>query len=606
MNEQFFAIREIYEKKSVSQRNLAKALDISVGKANQIVSKLKDDGYLKSDGYTLTDKSIDLLKKNKVEAAVILASDVEIRDKSNTHIPVALVNIEKDTTLIERIISCLKEKNINDIYIVVHDMIERYEYLIDQYNINLIYDENERRNNLSKLLKVKNICENKNTYIIDSDVYTEKNPLHEYEIETYVNGVYLQDLGIKYRMIINKSKELISCEKGGVNAYASTHIAYFMKDFSKLFFSLLTKYDIMPSAKDLTYPDVIIRNLDVLPPIYVYPLQVGKYVDVYSIRDIDEARDKDIGSSKFPMEKVAKIFDIKENKITNIEKVSMQDKTFTFSIKDKKHQDKIYKLKHLERRLIKERDIEESKKFYDKLYQYNDFEKVVHEGKDNIIISELYDGERLCDIENNDDRKVILRALKKMHNIKIDDELKAYERDFKAEEMIDNMKNMVNNYRLNDAYKDLMDSIDKIRKVVAYLRGFKRVRSICKIRIDKDDFSYTKSGVKIKNIHTIYVSDPFIDIASLGVLYNYDSDNILKLYDEYNNIIDIDNIASKNMQPKDAKNIVIALASIIYLFKSIEILIKEYTINEKMGDTGFRYYRLFKTCIKRLNSEMII
>ena len=78
MNSQFLILRAIYERPNISQRDLAKKYFISLGKVNQILKELTDDNLLEGSAhYQVTKKGEEVLMTNKVDCAVILATDFE-------------------------------------------------------------------------------------------------------------------------------------------------------------------------------------------------------------------------------------------------------------------------------------------------------------------------------------------------------------------------------------------------------------------------------------------------------------------------------------------------------------------------------------------------
>lgn len=607
MNEEFLTLREIYEKKSVSQRKIAEALDISVGKANKIFSDLKDKKYFESDDTTpiLTKKAIDLVESHKIGTAIILASEKMIVGKKNNFTPAGLTEIA-NVTIIERLINQLKERGINDIHVIAGNDIERYEYLIDLYDIDFRYDKDYGiKDSLSKLLKMKDVLLNNDAYIIDSNVYVEENIFHQYEIEPYINVRFMKDIGTGLRVSTTKTKELVTVEHGGENALALTKISFFDKATSKILINFMEKYNALTSANNFTYIDAIIYNLDIFPPIYIYRLKDNIYREINTSKDLLEIGNVNLDVSKFPLENVAKAMGIRASNIKEIKKIPGDDKVFTCKIIDRKYDDKTYIVSEEIDRMKQYRRFDEEEKLYDMLAPYPDFEKVVYKDKDFLYIKEMYLGERPCDINIENDRKIILRTLKKIHNMRLIDRDEDV-RNLNTENIIDHFTKALEANELIDIYKDMRTSLLKAKKMIFYIRGFKRPRTIIKTYIYKNDFVYTEDGVKIRNAHTICLSDPLIDIAALAVLYNSDIKGIIKLYDEYNAIIDIDNIAMQNILAKDAKNITVAFSALLYLIKSSLALMRQREHPDFIDDTSFNYYRRFKECAKFLDYQKII
>ena len=119
------------------QRRISLMSNYSLGKVNQLVNQLKIKEYVSSEG-TLTSKGRDYLNYHHPKQATILAAGYGLRMVPiNTEEPKGLLEVHGEP-LIERIIKQLHEVGITNIKIVVGFMKEHYEYLIDEYNVDLI------------------------------------------------------------------------------------------------------------------------------------------------------------------------------------------------------------------------------------------------------------------------------------------------------------------------------------------------------------------------------------------------------------------------------------------------------------------------------------
>ena len=68
MNDKLLTLRTIYENEKVSQRDIAREIDISLGKANSIFKELVDEGLIeKNSSYKVTKSGINILENYKVD-----------------------------------------------------------------------------------------------------------------------------------------------------------------------------------------------------------------------------------------------------------------------------------------------------------------------------------------------------------------------------------------------------------------------------------------------------------------------------------------------------------------------------------------------------------
>ena len=156
MNTQEGDILTVLRKKPyVNQRALSTASGHSLGIVNRSLRTLAKEGYLDSQ-IQLTQKAIAEFHDKAPENAVILAAGYGMRMiPINTEMPKGLLEINGEP-LIERIIHQLHEAGITQIYVVVGFMKEQYEYLIDEYDVELVFNpEYTLRNNLHSLRLVR-------------------------------------------------------------------------------------------------------------------------------------------------------------------------------------------------------------------------------------------------------------------------------------------------------------------------------------------------------------------------------------------------------------------------------------------------------------------
>lgn len=111
---------------------------------NQSLAALVREGYLDKE-YTLTDKAVKEIAEKKPKNAIILAAGYGLRMVPiNREIPKGLIEVNHEP-LLERLIKQLHEAGIHRIDVVVGFMKEQYEYLIDQYGVNLIVNRDYGR-----------------------------------------------------------------------------------------------------------------------------------------------------------------------------------------------------------------------------------------------------------------------------------------------------------------------------------------------------------------------------------------------------------------------------------------------------------------------------
>lgn len=139
----------------INQRILAEVSGHSLGIVNRSLKELIKTGYL-DEAIRPTVKAVSEFKEKTPQRAIILAAGFGMRMVPiNTEMPKGLLEVNGEP-LIERIIKQLHEVGINEIYVIVGFMKEKYEYLIDEYDVELVINsEYAAKNNLHSMKLVK-------------------------------------------------------------------------------------------------------------------------------------------------------------------------------------------------------------------------------------------------------------------------------------------------------------------------------------------------------------------------------------------------------------------------------------------------------------------
>ena len=229
--QEYDIMNEIAESGYENQRILTEKTGYSLGKVNQSLNELIQKEYLTKE-YQLTEKAEAEFEKKAPKNAIILAAGYGIRMMPmNREVPKGLIEVNGEP-LIERLIRQLHEAGIFQIDIIVGFMKEQYEYLIDEFQVNLIVNrEYAQYNNLHSLALAKDRISN--TYIIPCDVWCEKNPFSKRELYSWYMVTDLVDDESDVR--VNRKLELVAvdAEKSG---NAMVGIAYILEDEAKLLF----------------------------------------------------------------------------------------------------------------------------------------------------------------------------------------------------------------------------------------------------------------------------------------------------------------------------------------------------------------------------------
>lgn len=158
MDKYYELLKIINEVDGITQRNIAKEVDISVGKVNSTIKSMISDGIItvefvgRKPYYRVTEKGLKELEQKitenkmekinlykeikKVNQAVILAAGYA----EEFSVPVGLLDLE-NSSIIERSISMLRAQGIEDIIIVAGYKKELYEELCKKYGLTCVIND---------------------------------------------------------------------------------------------------------------------------------------------------------------------------------------------------------------------------------------------------------------------------------------------------------------------------------------------------------------------------------------------------------------------------------------------------------------------------------
>ena len=198
-------LRTLAEKPCRTQRELVRSAGCSLGLVNRCVGKLIHAGLI-SQNLEISEAGYALLEASRPRNAVILAAGVGLRMVPiNYNIPKGLLKVRGET-LIERLIRQLHDVGVEDITVVVGFMKERFEFLVDRWDVRLaVNPEYAVKNNLQSLHIAAGLLGN--SYILPCDLWCEENPFRKNELYSWYMAEEISDP--ESRLRISRNGELV-------------------------------------------------------------------------------------------------------------------------------------------------------------------------------------------------------------------------------------------------------------------------------------------------------------------------------------------------------------------------------------------------------------
>ena len=500
--------------KDFSQRELANRFNISLGKVNQIINKLKKEKFI-DDNNNITLKTKNYFKNHHPRNAVILAAGYGMRMVPiNTEEPKGLLEV-KGETLIERLISQLHEVGVQNIKVVVGFMKEHYEFLIDKYNVKLVVNSHYKDwNNIYSLFLVKDDISD--TYVLPCDVWFEKNPFSTVEDESWYLFGEEQVPGSNWQ-VKNNEKVRFNSSKGN----KMIGLAYLNEMQGKNISKLLEK-----SIEEKQYASFW---EDVLEDKKTFLLK-GKLVSDNNhaeINSYEQLLDLDSGSTHLKndaIEIIENILKVNKKDIHNIHtlKKGMTNRSFIFTVNNKR-----YIMRIPGEGTDKLIDRKEEYDVYQKVKTEPYTEKILYLNPDNgYKISEFLENTRNSDANNFQDVKNSMSVLRQFHkqNYQVN-------HTFDIWRQIDLYESLRNT---DSAYRDYSETKNNVLKLKKFIEDNIDRWSLCHIDANSDNFLIDQNeNVFLIDWEYAGMQDPDLDIAMYAIYAGYNKDKIDELIDIY-------------------------------------------------------------------------
>lgn len=506
----------------VNQRALAKASGYSLGLVNSSLKVLIENGLLNPD-YSLTGKAESLFAKNAPKRAVILAAGAGIRMVPiNTEVPKALLQV-KGETLIERQIKQLNSVGITDITVVVGYLKEKFEYLIDSYGVNLIYNaEYYTKNNLHSLLLVEALLEN--CYIVPCDLWCAENPFSRFEL--YPWYAVADEITVNSDVRVNRKGQLVkvSLSQSGNRmlgiCYLDSASGNAVAEKIKLMSNNI-RFD------NSFWEEALYKDKKMLTLARIFSCKNNFEINTY-----EQLRDIDSDSMQLKSEKIsiiAEAMNCKPEEIVDIkiQKKGMTNRSFLFTLKDKRYIMRIPG--EGTDNLINRR---EEAEVYKVIWDKNLCDDIIYINPENgYKITAFLDNARVCDSESPEDIKRCMKRLREFHNMKL-----SVNHFFDIFEKIDFYQSLW--LSEESQYIDYENTKKNVFSLKNYIDKHKADYCLTHIDAVPDNFLFctdSNGNEEIRLIDWEYAAmqDPHVDIAMFIIYAMYDREHAEQLIDAY-------------------------------------------------------------------------
>lgn len=223
--------------------------------------------------------------------AILLAAGMGTRLRPLTeNTPKSLIKINEEP-LLERQLKFLKEIGIEEIYIVTGYLNEKFEYLKEKYNVNLIYNKYYNKyNNIYSMFLAKEFLGN--SYVIDADVYLTKNFLKkDLKNSCYFSGEK-NTSEKEWKINYDNNNKVSSIEVIKGKNYILSGISYWSQKDAEIIKDELNKlsdkFD-LEELNNLYWDDLVKINLDKLE-VYIEKIEENDWYEIDNLQELNEVK----------------------------------------------------------------------------------------------------------------------------------------------------------------------------------------------------------------------------------------------------------------------------------------------------------------------------
>ena len=490
-----------------------------------IIEKLyeKELIRLEKSSYVATDKGLSVMEKYKVSNAIIMAAGFGSRFIPYTYtLPKGLLEVDGEV-LIERQIKQLHEVGIFDITLVVGYLKEKFEYLIEKYNVKLIENnEYSIKNNISSIFYAGKENLLKNSYILTSDIRMSVNVYHAYEYDSWYALRYFEGVTDEWPVELDENKRITKLSTNGSDSLCLYGPAYFSNSYSKNLYSKIKEIYNDPTKSNYYWEDVYSDNIDEFD---MYGNILGKDV-VDEFESFEELIQYDVSYNSDPrnavIETICRVMSVNPVDIKSIVslKIGMTNDSFSFKIGEEKF---VYRMPGEGTELLINRHNEA--KVYEAIKHLKLSDEIVYlSPEDGTKISKFIVDSKMIDISY---LKEMIKILKSLHNSGI-----VVDHSFDIIERVEYYKSLCEgvNSVYFDGYEEVYSEMNVLKE---YIKDNPVDYVFCHIDGLVVNFLDTKGGLRLLDWEYSGMSDHFMDLA-MNVLYSYltleEADNLLEDY----------------------------------------------------------------------------
>ncbi|MBC6976290.1 NTP transferase domain-containing protein [Bacillus sp. Xin] len=223
--------------------------------------------------------------------AILLAAGMGTRLRPLTlTTPKSLVEVN-GKPMLERQIEYLQEIGVEEIIVVTGYLAEKFDYLIDKYNVKLVHnDKYNVYNNIYTMYLVREYLQD--AYVMDADVYLHRNIFIENPESSLYFSAKKEDFRNEWIIKHDENRKVYDIEIGdGDDDYILCGISYWSKEDGVHIVKKLEEVVDQEDFTELYWDNIVKDNIQDLN-VHLYKIDSNDSFEIDSVEDLQKVEEK--------------------------------------------------------------------------------------------------------------------------------------------------------------------------------------------------------------------------------------------------------------------------------------------------------------------------
>lgn len=515
------------------------------------------------------------MKKN----AIILAAGKSNRFAPFTYEkPKGLFKV-KGKRLIERQIEQLLEAGIEQIFVVVGFMKEKFFYLEEKYGVVLLINNKfESKGNLYSLYAAKDYLGD--SYICYADQYFENNPFDREESVSYRACGYQSGKFKEFGVTISDAHVITSVSVGGENSWCMIGHAFFSKAFSERIISLMEDEINDFRVSDMFWEEFYAKHEKELT-LYAKEYASGQIIEFDSVEELRQFDQEFlINIDSAIVKNICRILKCSPAEIMDIEVIQkgLTNVSFKFSVKNQ-----FYVYRHPGGTAGNLVDRETEMYVQNKAKELNIDKSIIYIDPSGWKISYYIDDLTECDLDHDDGQlQKAMQYLRTLHNLEYEEDcsLKVFDTVEEADRLM-----KIASASKGDLMLEFRDLIEKVKRLNEYAGHDNVKKVICHNDVYAPNFLTAKS----KEMYLIDweyagINDPANDLGCIFCRYDFSMEQIERYLKAY---------FQRELKPEEYRHYIAYIALSGYYWFCWGLY--KGSVND---DDGFFFLPAYRNCVR--------